>query len=344
MDNLCAHLGWGETYKRRPSGELLERYGVHIPAMKNEAQTFRLECMTNARIIHEMATALHKRVVLFVSGGMDSHSMLLSFALQKLEVHAVVYRVLIDGHVINRPDFEGGINICSKYGVSVHVEDVVLDDYKTRPEYLTQTEYHHQKDLGLYLRKVVADRYLDDFVVQVGDLHTFGYMPETCPWDFVAIFKPFNPSSTMFNQRQHGVSCFHQFRTESMMSYLEAVFKYSTINRLNLMYPSFEYVQQKAWPVSLKGGVKFYEYLFKPQVFGREWPEMEVQPKLTGFEDGPIDFTTDEDAIDLTTIQLYRSIAIPVNQLISRMRTGAVFLESSAAACPRLSQFKKQEA
>jgi hypothetical protein len=68
---------------------------------------------------------------------------------------------------------------------------------------------------------------------------------------------------------------------------------------------------------------------------------MEVHPKATGLE--AYDFMKDESAIDITTIQLARSIVAPITLLLSQMRENDVNLSSNEATCARLLQFKEQK-
>jgi hypothetical protein len=342
-DHIYPLFGWGPELFDYPSGDPEEAYQVELPYGDSAPRrSFRVECQINAREITDQARRMGKDIILLVSGGMDSHSMLLSFVLQDLPVTAVVYSVYLAGELLNKPDVERGTEMCKKWDVPCIELKLDISDYKYAPWYATY-DYSERKDLGLMLRRLATDQFKSEFVVMVGDVHTIGYMPEQAQDNFVVIFKPLNPTPTPFVLGADGVSCFHQYRRNSMMAYLEDAILSNWGPALKHMYPSFEAATARAGYPPMRGGVKFYETLFKPQIFAQNWPEMQVNPKLTGFEGGQINFCKDEDAIDITTIQLHRSIVIPVHMLLDEMDRHNVYLKSKTTPCDRLVQFKEEQ-
>lgn len=341
MDYIYPHLGWGPNMHRYPTGDVNEAYQVDLSMLDHGNHgSFREECMINAREAARTAAGHKQRIRLLVSGGMDSHSMFYSFVLQNIEVSACVYQVYINGVMTNEDDFNRGVKLCSQHRVPVEVIAIDATDYSARA-CAVKYDYSERKDLGLYLRRVAADYFKDEFVCMVGDVHTIGYMPGIVRDDFVAIFKPLNPTPTPFAYKANGVSCFHQMRRGSMMAYLADPVLWKWRDSLSAMHPSFKYIADPHKTGNLAGGVKFFEYLFKPQIFTNNWPEMQVYPKATGLE--TYDFRKDENAIDITTIQLERSIVIPVQSLLRQMKQNDVNLRSKETACERLSQFKEQQ-
>jgi hypothetical protein len=341
MDYIYPHFGWGPNLHRYPTGDVNEIYHVGLSMLDHGAHgTFREECMINAREVARTAAGHKQRIRLLVSGGMDSHSMFYSFVLQNIEVSACVYKVYLNGVLTNEDDFERGMYLCKKHSVPVQVMAIEADRYAESAVHVGY-DYSERKDLGLMLRRVAADSFTDEFVCMVGDVHTIGYMPGTATNDFVAIFKPLNPTPTPFAYKANGVSCFHQMRRASMMAYLADPVLWKWADALPAMYPSFKYMADPRKIGKLAGGVKFYEYLFKPQIFTNNWPEMQVYPKATGLE--AFDFSTDENAIDITSIQLERSIVIPIPLLLGQMKTNDVNLSSKDTPCQRLLQFKKEQ-
>jgi hypothetical protein len=341
MDYIYPTMGWGPNMHSYPTGDVYEAYHVDLSRLTSGAhESFREECMNNARVVAHIASNNNQRIRLLISGGMDSHSMFYSFVLQNIEVSACVYQVQMHGVVLNEADFTRGVRLCKWHNIPFEV--VVIDATSYASDAVVRNyDYSERKDLGLYLRRVAADWFQDEFVCMVGDVHTIGYMPGFIREDFVAIFKPLNPTPTPFAYKKNGVSCFHQMRRESMMAYLGDPVLQKWREALPAMYPSFEYVADQKKLGNLKGGVKFFEYLFKPQIFANNWPEMQVHPKATGLES--YDFSKDENAIDITTIQLERSIVAPITLLLSQMRENDVNLSSSEATCARLLQFKKEQ-
>lgn len=200
-----------EHFRKLPDDIWRVKYG----SISREPKTWREECINSAKLIRD---EIDGPLVVFLSGGIDSEAMLLSFYLAGIPVSVVIIR-LEDNY--NAHDIYFAINMCEQFGIKYNIinidvvklwEDVFWSDYSQFQMVSPMTS------VPMY----VIDNYTDGVpVIGMGD----SYVERTpATNDYYTVFFEFDTAvDKFFNERERiGIASFFQYTPEQVLSFFNS--------------------------------------------------------------------------------------------------------------------------
>ena len=284
------HFKWGYGDEWFNSPDNNKKFKIHLGYVSRPVESFRLECIRAAKLIASKAT---KPIIVGLSGGSDSQMVCLSFREANVPYKAVIVCMHLDGSLINEHDIKTAYVFCEKYNVEYLEHHLNLDEY-----YKGQGKEYAEKYSFTGLETIVQCSTMDFvgndycYIMGGGDVIFSVYNNAFTPdlihpklQGFENLTKPVWWQSGppvmqhMLAMGYEGTSKFFLYTPELVAAYLS-----------DPVVKDFQQAQDAIYQIYInwhrdhKMWWKCFHLLYKPLMAIREWPEMIVVRKFTGFE------------------------------------------------------------
>lgn len=281
--------GYGDEWYNTPDN--LKKFKIHLGYTTRPVERFREECIKAAKLIFSKAT---KPIIVGLSGGSDSQMVCLSFREAGIPYKAVIVRMLnSSGNLMNEHDIKTAYKFCEKYNVEYIEHTINLDEF-----YNTTGKEYAQK-YGLTGSETIVQTSTMDFVCKDycyimagGDIIFTVYNNSVTPDIVQPKLDGFDKMSVpvwwqsgppvmqhMLAMGYEGTSKFFLYTPELIAAYLTDPVVEDFRRAQNAVYTT-----HLNWHKHPKMWWKCFHYLYKPLMTAREWPELIVTRKFTGFE------------------------------------------------------------
>lgn len=295
--------GYGDEWFNRPDAN--KKFKIHLGFATKPILSFRQECIRAAKLIAEKAT---KPIIVGLSGGSDSQMVCLSFRAANIPYKAVIVRMYgLDGELINEHDIKTAYAFCEKYDVEYLEHHLDLDKYY-RGKGKEYAETYGLTGLETIVQCSTIDFVAKDYcyIMGGGDV-IFSIYHNGCTPDIVQpklerfenLTKPVWWQSGppvmqhMLTIGCEGTSKFFLYTPELVASYLSDPVVKDFQRTQDAIYQIYI-----GWHKNHKMWWKCFHMLYKPLMTFREFPEMIVVRKFTGFEN--LQKTVNEEMLDVT--------------------------------------------
>lgn len=285
------HYKWGygdEWYNR---ADPTKQFKVHLGYCTRPVESFRQECINAAKLIASKAT---KPIIVGLSGGSDSQMACLSFREAGVPFKVVIVRLYdADGDILNDHDIKTAYEFCKKYNIEYIDHHVNADAFYKGPALEYAAKY------GFTLVETLLQCSTMDFVgkdycyiMAGGDIILSPYYKSITPEiDQKSLAFNEKVSSPVWIQKgnpvmQHmvemgyeGTSKFFLYTPELIASYLLDPVTQDFLKAKDVIYQVYF-----NWHRDPKIWWRCFHLMHKPLLTIREWPEMILARKYTGFE------------------------------------------------------------
>lgn len=197
-----------ERFRKSPNDEWRIEHGT----ISREPKSWRVECINSAKLIRDTVDGT---LWIFLSGGIDSEAMLLSFYLAGIPVSIAIIRF---ENNYNAHDILFAVNLCEQLGLKYQFFDVnviELWEEKFWPEY---SKFQMISLMPVSTMHII-DNYIDGVpIIGMGEAYI---TRTTCTNDFYSGYFEYETTyDKFFNYRKRlGVSSFFQYTPEQVLSF-----------------------------------------------------------------------------------------------------------------------------
>jgi hypothetical protein len=244
--------------------------------------SFKDECLRSAKLIGEAAD---KPILLFLSGGIDSEVVARSFLEAGVPFEVATANIIHNGKIVNEHDTRYAISFIEKFNLRAHTININFIDLANRYKQIRETnnsaEPYYKVSMGYFNHIMIYEQFYKDYFCVNGD----GKI----------VINPYR-SYNQIEPIQYGLYAGKSFSCSALAPY-ELSTRTST-NFVRFFCYTPELLLALVLDQDIQHWIKYEKALMgshgwmnihtiKSFVLYKIWPEMEVRPKLVGFENIP---------------------------------------------------------
>lgn len=270
-------FGWGDGLYNFDNKD--DQFWTEFTPAEYMPTSFKTECLRSARLIGEAANG--KPVLVALSGGIDSEITVRCFLEVGVPVEVLTANIIHNGKVANAHETVYGDNFIKKFGIKSHVvnmdfhETIVARANSIRATNNPATPYYRVR-LPFLSQAMFFEPYCQDYYCVRGGgdvaLTPYRYYRQPEPVQY-GLYVPYAGSFMAMYElasRQNAGCCqFFSYTSEILLAWmLDPVIQHWMKYERTLM-------AEHCW---------MNTHAVKPYIMYSLWPDMEIRPKLTGFE------------------------------------------------------------
>lgn len=281
--------GFGDEWYNHPDPE--KQYKIQLGYVTRPVKRFREECIITAKLIASKAT---KPICIGLSGGSDSQMACLAFREAEIPFKVVILSMFDnEGNIVNDHDIKTAYAFCEKYNIEYIIFPLNIDEfYQTKgAEYAAK---YGLTGVHTIIQCATMDFICPDYcyIMAGGDVVMVPYKKYVTPdleiptyeWDpdmnkIVWWQTPVPIMQHMIEMGYEGTSKFYLYTPEIIASYLTDPTVTEFLAVQDIVYEVF-----CRWHPQVRMWWRLFHMLYKPLMTQREWPEMILARKYTGFE------------------------------------------------------------
>ena len=269
-------FGWGDGLYNFNNKN--EKFWLEMGTVEYIPTSFRDECIRTARLIGEAAD---KPILLALSGGVDSEIAGRSFIEAGVPFEVVVNNVIHNGRIVNSHDTMYAMAFIKKYNIKSHIVDINFNELVAKFKQIRETndpaEPYYKINISPLGILIMFESFYNDYycVKGAGEL-------------FLSTYRKFDQSEPIEYGVYAGGNMIQEISSYEM-SYRESVnivnfFCYTPETWLAwLLHPDVQHWLR--YEKALMGRYTWMNnFSLKAFIVYKIWPDMEIRPKLTGFE------------------------------------------------------------
>lgn len=288
-------------------------FSTTIGSTTREPKSFREECLLATSAL---ASQFTKPIRVGLSGGSDSQVVCLSLLELGIRFTPVILQLLGPrGGIRNEHDIKAAYSFCTKFKIQPIVESLYLQKYYANTAF-TLAKNSCFTNPRVLPQLALVEKYKDThaFIMAGGD-PLLQYQPGIRPELFVS-YGPTPIQQHLISNNIQGCTKFFMYTPELILSYLE----HPVIKAYRLAYKTA--VEGYDNPAE---SWKVFSLFIKPLMYVEQWPELQLQPKYTGYEHAT-DLTKLGYAVTTVACLPFSpdtNIAyVPVEELVAHLKLG----------------------
>jgi hypothetical protein len=244
--------------------------------------SFKDECLRTAKLIGEAAD---KPILLFLSGGVDSEVTARSFIEAGIPFEVATANIVHNGKIINEHDTMYATSFIKKFNLNVHTVNInfieLANRYKQIRETKNLSEPYYKVSMAFLNQIMMFEQFCENYFCITGNGDVV-----------ISPHRSYNQSDNI----QYGLYAGRSFSCSALAAYELSSRKSINVARFFCYTPEL----LLAWVLDpdIQHWIKYEKALMGPHgwmnihtiksfVLYKIWPDMEVRPKLIGFENIP---------------------------------------------------------
>lgn len=248
-------------------------FQVSIGACSRPHLSFREECINVARLLGQ---EISKPILVGLSGGFDSQVVCLSLINAGVPFRPVILRLVGNkNELFNEYDIESAFTFCKKLNLDPIVEELnLIEYYCTEAMQLVHDYCITSAEISVQLHLVRKYKDTHAYINGGGDPIILKLEDEVTGKKYLSYsLGPTPIEQYLMDHDIEGCLKFFMYTPELIASYLDNdIFKYYNNAREAILDRS---------------GYDYFTYCIKPMMYTKEWPELILRRKNTGFERFP---------------------------------------------------------
>ena len=244
--------------------------------------SFKDECLRAARLIGKAAD---KPILLFLSGGVDSEVTARSFLEAGISFEVATTNIIHNGKIINEHDTIYATSFIKKFNLKAHTININFIDLSNRYKQIRETnnpaEPYYKVSMGFLNQIMMFEQFCEHYFCITGNGDVV-----------ISPYRSYNQAGPS----QYGLYVGKSFSCSALAAYELSARKLINVARFFCYTPEL----MLAWILDpdIQHWIKYEKALMGPHgwmnihtiksfVLYKIWPDMEIRPKLIGFENIP---------------------------------------------------------
>jgi hypothetical protein len=244
--------------------------------------SFKDECVRSARLIGKAAD---KPILLFLSGGIDSEVAARSFLEANIPFEVATTNIIHNGKIINEHDTIYATSFIKKFNLKAHTININFIDLANRYNHIRDTnnpeEPYYKITMGSLLRIMMLEQFCENYFCITGNGDVV-----------ISTHRSYNQAGAI----QYGLYVGRSFSCSALSA--DELSSRKSINAARFFCYTPEILLAWILDPDIQHWIKYEKALMGPHgwmnihtiksfVLYKIWPEMEIRPKLIGFENIP---------------------------------------------------------